>query len=677
MSHHYRKGVCKTLRRLALKTTAVIMSLCLTLVVGDLVGLRALQEDSLGPHAALAAPPPDPLPFTDIDGHWAEEFIVEAARLGITRGYPDRTFRPDGHVSRAEFATMIMRVADIPVGAAAPTSAPGGRRVTLRDENSIPSWAYESVRTLIGLGVVRGYEDGSFRPNSPVSNSEAAVMVDRVLLLLDPLLDSSLGSTSKSTSGAAASHASSSIDPGELGGFSPPGTGADTGFRDTGFQDSGFRDTGFRMVAPPCRGSIPEWARDSVSRLYTMGILAFPGDVFIPHVMATRAETVAWLCGLNAYRVLATKKGITPRWLMDALDGVGVRRDAPNTNTATAPDAKISSRTGSPGEIYQDENRFMVLAYYASDSPYDRAAYTSLSTHGGSGAIDAVAAFLHPINGRGLIGGKPDASLMNLARKNGLKVFAVVHNFVGGGFSRQVVSDILKDPKTRGAASGSIVWILKEYGYDGVNVDFENIDPALRNEYVAFLAELAQKMRGSGKLLTVCVPGKTHDAPKDRWAGAFDYAKIGRIADKVVIMAYDEHWIGGDPGPIASINWVQSVVEYATRTISPDRILLGLAAYGYDWPTSDGRAVGMGRMLGEPYLAEVARSSRAAIIWDDRAQVPYFKYWRGTQERTVYFENKYSAAFKLELARKFGLGGVAVWRLGLEDPGLWRLLSRY
>ncbi|HHY38897.1 MAG TPA: glycoside hydrolase [Clostridia bacterium] len=336
-----------------------------------------------------------------------------------------------------------------------------------------------------------------------------------------------------------------------------------------------------------------------------------------------------------------------------------------------------ASRTGSSGMTYQDKDRFAVLAYYASDSPYDRAAYASLSTDAGSGAIDAVAAFLHPINGRGLIGGKPDASLMRLARKNGLKVLAVVHNFIGGGFSRQVASDILADPNTRGAASGSIVWILKEYGYDGVNVDLENIDPALRDEYVAFLAELAQKMRGSGKLLTVCMPGKTYDAPKDQWTGAFDYARIGRIADKVVIMAYDEHWVGGDPGPIASFTWVQSVLKYATRAISPDRILLGLAAYGYDWPTSNGKAVGMGRMLGAPYLAEVARSSGATIIWDDWAQVPYFKYWRGTQEHTVYFENKYSAAFKIALARKFGLGGVAVWRLGLEDPGLWRLLSKY
>lgn len=656
--------------RVVLKNVAVLV-LCCILLLGGFLDLTGLQENAVGLPVASAAP--DPLPFTDIRDHWAEEFIVEAAELDIARGYPDRTFRPAGYVSRAEFATMIMRTAGIPGGAIPLSSTSGGRRFAFRDKDLIPVWARESVGTLAGLGVITGYEDKTFRANLPVTNSEAAVIVDRVLSLLDPSLKSAFGVMQAPSGGSRDSGR------GVLSGTSP------------------------RLVAPPCHGEIPEWAQNSILKLYTMGILTFPGNLFAPHARTTRAEAAAWLCGLHAYRVLAEKKGTAPGWSVntvcqsgrnasqtttgDAMGGDGstgdgtIRNDEVGDGAAgavrTASDAKAASFSGAAGTTHQDKGRFMVMAYYASDFPGDTAAHTSLSAHAGSGAIDAVGAFLHPINARGLIAGKPDPSLMNLARKNGRKVLAVVHNFTDGGFSRQVASSILANPKTRGAATGSIVWILNEYGYDGVNVDLENIDPDHRDEYVAFLAELAQKMRGSGKLLTVCVPGKTWDAPKDQWAGAFDYAKIGRVADKVVIMAYDEHWVGGNPGPVASITWVQNVVKYATKTISPDRILLGLAAYGYDWPTSGGKAAGTGRMLGEPYLAEVARSSRATIMWDDRAQVPYFKYWRGTQERTVYFENRYSAAFKIALARKSGLGGVAVWRLGLEDPELWGLLSKY
>jgi spore germination protein len=319
---------------------------------------------------------------------------------------------------------------------------------------------------------------------------------------------------------------------------------------------------------------------------------------------------------------------------------------------------------------------FTVLAYYAKDSPNDEASYKSLSAHAGRGAIDQVAAFNHPINAQGLIGGRPDKALMKLARGNGVKTLAVVHNFTGKGFSRDVAHSILSDANRRGAATGSIVWILKEYGYDGVNLDLENIDPKDRNNYTEFVEELASKMRGSGKLLAICVPAKTDDARWNAWSGAFDYKRLGSIADRVIVMAYDEHWVGGPPGPIASIEWVRSVIDYATKTIPRERILLGLANYAYDWPTAGGRATGTGRMIGERRAMEVAWSSRAKIVWDNRAQVPYFKYWRGSQEHTVYLENQYSAVFKINLAQTYGLKGVAVWRLGLEDPSLWGLLSK-
>jgi len=69
---------------------------------------------------------------------------------------------------------------------------------------------------------------------------------------------------------------------------------------------------------------------------------------------------------------------------------------------------------------------------------------------------------------------------------------------------------------------------------------------------------------------------------QDNWSSAFDYAAIGKYADWVQIMTYDEHWSGGTPGPIASLPWVENVIKYAITVIPKEKILLGVAAYGYD-----------------------------------------------------------------------------------------------
>lgn len=302
----------------------------------------------------------------------------------------------------------------------------------------------------------------------------------------------------------------------------------------------------------------------------------------------------------------------------------------------------------------------------------DTLANQSLERHGGS--VDLVALFGYRLLPDGSLDGGAAArhlpTLLSLAKRGGQRVLAVIHNAAGGSFDRDAVSAFLADPRARQQAVNAAVRLMED-GFAGINLDLENVAPWDRARLSDFAARLAAALRAKGYLFTMAVPAKTWDDPNNGWSAAYDYAALGKAADLVVIMAYDEHWAGGPAGPVASLPWVEAVVRYATSTMPPDRLLLGLPAYGYDWPPG-----GSAMALSAPAAERLAARTGAAIGWDQSAQVPFFRYWDSAGlEHAVYYENASSAAGKADLVLRKGLRGVAVWRLGLEDPALWGVLD--
>src|SRR5690606_35712421 len=120
------------------------------------------------------------------------------------------------------------------------------------------------------------------------------------------------------------------------------------------------------------------------------------------------------------------------------------------------------------------------------------------------------------------------------------------------------------------------------------------------------------------------------------------------------------------------------VVDYMLDVGVPaDKLVLGLAGYGYDWPVSREGSEWAQALTHAQVMARLEEARRrdpsVTLQWDPRAHVPYFTYG----DRIVYFENADSLSHKLELVRDRGLAGVALWRLGQEDPALWSLLRHY
>ncbi|MDP2872935.1 MAG: glycosyl hydrolase family 18 protein [Bacillota bacterium] len=269
-------------------------------------------------------------------------------------------------------------------------------------------------------------------------------------------------------------------------------------------------------------------------------------------------------------------------------------------------------------------------------------------------------------------------SAVRQLQARGVKVLALLHNMRLGQAhdTRTIFHDILGSPELRGALTANIQRLIREMGFDGLNLDTEFVRPADRDLYTLFVSELAAALRSEGYLITADLPAKTADDPDHSWAGGFDIAALAPHLDAVVIMAYDEHSYVTKSGPVASIGWVEAVVRYTVSVVPPEKVLLGLAGHAFDW------------LVGAKYpkytsyarVMDTAARTGAPVLWDDKSQTPFLRYTdRSTgDKREAWFDNEVSFALKLELADRYGLGGVALWRLGLEDPALWPLIrSRY
>lgn len=165
------------------------------------------------------------------------------------------------------------------------------------------------------------------------------------------------------------------------------------------------------------------------------------------------------------------------------------------------------------------------------------------------------------------------------------------------------------------------------------------------------------------------------------WEGAYDFKKLGEVADFVSIMAYNQHGGVTTPGSTASIQWVEAAIKYALQFIPAQKISLGIPDYSTYWftGTDTGRSSGKTAVQSEGITFEKAMSiinrNKANLQWDDAAKIQYAIYERNWLNEYIYLENDKSFAAKLALAKKYNLRGISVFDLGTEDPKIWELLK--
>jgi len=198
--------------------------------------------------------------------------------------------------------------------------------------------------------------------------------------------------------------------------------------------------------------------------------------------------------------------------------------------------------------------------------------------------------------------------------------------------------------------------------FDGVQIDFEAVARADAEYFFGFLADLRAALPAD-KPLSVAVPART--API---ADAYDYSRIAAVADRVVIMAYDEHWSTSSPGPVASLPWCAKVVDFAQGVIAGNKIVMGLPLYGRAW--QDKR---LARALRFKNVQDLVAEKGSKTSYDSDLGA-YFEYSESVVVK-VFYDDARTIAEKLRLYHERNIGAVSFWRIGLGFPELWNGMS--
>lgn len=195
-------------------------------------------------------------------------------------------------------------------------------------------------------------------------------------------------------------------------------------------------------------------------------------------------------------------------------------------------------------------------------------------------------------------------------------------------------------------------------GYQGVQIDFESIAGGDAAAFIGFLKELKRRLPG-GMILSVAVPARRKNVED-----AYSYGDISSAADRVGVMAYDQHWSGSAPGPVASLSWCRDVLAYAMKNVPPGKLIMGLPLYGRSWQDRN-----YSRALLPGHVDEIIRTEKAAPEYSiDRG--PSLSYEKTVQVK-IYYEDFRSINEKLALYAG-SVRSISFWRLGMERNGLWK-----
>ncbi|MBQ3671515.1 MAG: glycoside hydrolase [Treponema sp.] len=197
--------------------------------------------------------------------------------------------------------------------------------------------------------------------------------------------------------------------------------------------------------------------------------------------------------------------------------------------------------------------------------------------------------------------------------------------------------------------------------YDGLQIDWENIPKNDYKNFLDFLKILRKEM--PNKPLTIAVPARLKTLEND----IFDYKNISEVVDKILIMAYDEHWSTSAPGAIGSTDWCRRIAEYAKTVIPENKLVMGISLYGRTWLSVPYR----GQAWYESGIERIKKENGIKEVKRDSYGVPHFTF-KETGTITGWYDDITSLKVKFKMYKDIGVNRIGFWRLGFEEPDLWK-----
>lgn len=252
------------------------------------------------------------------------------------------------------------------------------------------------------------------------------------------------------------------------------------------------------------------------------------------------------------------------------------------------------------------------------------------------------------------------AAYVKKAHDMGLEVWALINNF-----SSNVNTEILMaKTSTRRKLIEALMAEVERYDLDGINLDFEGIKEEAGPHYVQFIRELSISCRKKEIVLSVdnVVPMADNSF--------YNRREQGIVADYVIIMGYDEHYAGGEPGSVASIGYVENGIKDTLALVPKEKVINAIPFYTRVWTESPDGEISSSA-LGIAGAKEWVAKNNVKLYWQDEPGQYYGELQTDDGLKKVWLEEERSIGLKMDLIKKYDLAGVACWKLGFEPEHLW------
>lgn len=257
------------------------------------------------------------------------------------------------------------------------------------------------------------------------------------------------------------------------------------------------------------------------------------------------------------------------------------------------------------------------------------------------------------------------AELVNKMHKSGIQVWVLMDDF-----DTNVDFAALYSSKTaRTRMIDTLISDAGRYGFDGINLDCENVKSTFAKDYLQFVRELSVACERNGLVLS------TDNYKPEAYNTCYNLKEQSRFVDYVIVMAYDEHYAGSEAGSVASLPFVKEALEDTVKLVGQEHVIAGIPFYTRIWTTTSGETTS--RAVGMQSAIDQLNSDGQTALWNEDCGQYVASYTVGNSTRQIWFEEEKSIEAKLQAIQEMNVAGVACWKLGLEKSSVWSVISRY
>ena len=262
--------------------------------------------------------------------------------------------------------------------------------------------------------------------------------------------------------------------------------------------------------------------------------------------------------------------------------------------------------------------------------------------------------------------------IIDYAHLLGTKVLLTVTNF---GTSRN--TKLLSDSVKQMLLINTLISLLKSRNGDGVNFDLESVGASQRSNLVKFITRAVNLIKAELPSAEISMA-----TPAVDWNGAWDFKALSQLCDYLVVMGYDYYYSGSSTaGPVAPLvteqyNVTRTVNTYLDAGVAPEKLLLGVPWYGYDWPvkSSTRKAAATGTATARIYTSAIDIANTNGRIFDQLTKVPWVSYTSSSNLRQLWYDDTVSLSMKYNLVSAKQLGGIGIWALSYDggNTDIWK-----